>query len=276
MTKGRDIVMVNSNLVYESDFCYSLEKDYSNDHDIKQIYKDGVTPQLILTASRLIRERENSPLIKLNFETIPIVSDETDPQNIENLPEIIDIACSSGSLKMVMECIEFTKSEDIMLKMQGPFSILLSLVGGDQLFKWLCKYKNEINYSLDKITDAISDYATEAINKGVRIISLADPSAMADLLGEKKYKEFSAKYLISFLNKIEPYLENSLVHLCPRTSIILEKYGFVTSEIIYYERGNYAQALIELAQHSTVKFVGHRCVNAETVKNDKIYVLKLR
>lgn len=266
-------------LLEQDSLCYQYERDFSKDDEVTNILKDGVTSRAMLHASKAIKSKENSRLIKLplslNVETEALSIEGVDYSNINDLSFIADIACSSGSLKMVLECIEIAGVEDIMLKVQGPFSCLLSVVGSNTLFKWMGKSQEEVERALDKITDGLANYMKEAVKKGVNIISLADPSGMVKILGENNYKRFVAKYIIKLLKKIAPYLEHAIVHLCPLTSMPLEKYGFITTQTYYYDRSNYAQALIELAHYETIHFIGHRCINAENISNDKVYILSI-
>ena len=255
-------------------FCFEFENSYYKDNDIISILQNGVTPQNILNASRIIRDKENSRFLKLPVDFISRV--KVQPKvSIEELPKITDAIYSGEELKVTLESIELAGNEDIILRVLGPFSALLQNVDSNTLFKWLYKHKNEVHFALKKITEAQTAYINSALNKGVNIISLAEPSALVEVIGEERYREFIIYYIVKLLKEIEANLDKSIVHICPRTSYQLERCGFVTREVLSYCSNSYAQALVELAQNNNIKYIGHRCINAENTKVDKIYVLKL-
>ncbi|OGO79545.1 MAG: hypothetical protein A2Y23_09775 [Clostridiales bacterium GWB2_37_7] len=255
-------------------FCYELENSYYKDNDITSIFQHGVTPQNILNTSRIIRDKEKSRFLKLPVDFISPIKAQT-KVSIKELPKIAEAIYCSEDLKAALESIELADNEDIILRVLGPFSALLENVDTNTLFKWLCKHKSEMHFALEKTTETLAAYINSALNKGVNIISFAEPSALAEVIGEDRYKEFIIYYTVKLLKEIEANLDKSIVHICPRTSFQLERYGFVTREVISYCSDSYGKALLELAQNNNIKYIGHRCINAENTKVDKIYVLKL-
>lgn len=256
---------------YSQDLCNSLETNHFEDEDVKHLLNGGFTSSHLLEAAHLIRQKENSPLLKLNLE---MEADE-DVDCIKNLQKVLEIACSSGTMKVTMDCIENAQTESIMLKVQAPFSALMMLIGSNRTFKWICAYPQEMHHALRTLTERTADFCIEAISKGMSIISLADPSGMLELLGEKRYKEFCAFYALLLIRKLNPYLDNAVVHICPRTSLVLEKLQLIHADMRHYETENYANAVLELSKQSGVRVLGHRCINAEYSRDNRAYVLTL-
>lgn len=257
-----------------NNFCFKSENSYYKDNEITSILNNGVTPQNILNASRIIRDKEKSRFLKLPVDFISQV--KVQPKaTIEELPQIAEAVYCWEKLEATLESIELAGKEDVILRVLGSFSALLENVDSNTLFKWLCKHKNEMHLALKKITEAQITYINSALDKGVNIISLAEPSAMAEIIGEGRYREFVTYYTVKLLKGIEANLDKSIVHICPKTSYQLERYGFVTGEVLSCCSNSYAQALIELTQNNNIKYIGHRCINAEHAEVDKIYVLKL-
>lgn len=254
---------------YSQELCSTLEINHYDDEDVKEIFQEGVTSRSLLEAAYLVRQKEKSPLIKLNFE----MGTEEDVDNISNLQQVLEIACSSGTMRVTLDCIENAKTEAIMLKVQAPFSALMMLVGTNRTFKWLCAYPREMHRALRLLTERTSQFCIEAISKGTPIISLADPSGMLELLGEKRYKEFCAFYMLRLLRKLYPYLDKSVAHVCPRTSLLLDKFNIVRAEVFNYEKENYADAILECVPHEDKRILGHRCINAEHFADNRIFVL---
>lgn len=264
---------MGESVVNSNNFCFEFENSYYKDNDIISILHNGVTPENILNTSRLIRDKEKSRFLKLPVNFISQV--KTQPKvSIEELPKVAEAVNCREEFKVTLESIELAGNEDIILRVLGPFSALLQNIDSNTLFKWLYKHKNEMHFALKKITEALAAYINTALSKGVSIISLAEPSAMPEVIGEGCYREFVIYYTVKLLKEIEANLNESIVHICPKTSYQLEKYGFMAEEALSYCSNSYAQALIELAHNNNIKYIGHRCINAEHVKVDKIYVLK--
>lgn len=256
---------------YAQELCNSLEINHFEDEDVKEIFRGGYTPSHLLEAASLIRQKENSPLLKLNLE----MEAEEDVESIENLQKILEIACSSGTMQVTLDCIENARTESVMLKVQAPFSALMVLIGSNRTFKWICAYPREMHRALRELTQRTADFCLEAISRGTPLISLADPSGMLELLGKKRYQEFCAFYVVLLLRKLLPHLDQAAVHICPRTSLILEKFQLVHADMYHYETKNYANAVLKYAEQRDNRIIGHRCINAEYARDDRIYVLNL-
>ena len=160
--------------------------------------------------------------------------------------------------------------KSIMIKIQGAFSCLLSELGSNELFKMLIKDKARVRISLEKINSDIAGSIIKAVNCGTKIISFAESSAMPDIIGEANYREFVAFPTISLFKSVENSIENSLIHICPRCSIQLERYGLIDAIGHHVENKNY----IEILKDSNYKFVGHNCINRKNV--DELYEIRLR
>ena len=256
---------------YSSDLCNALEIDHFEDEDVKHLLNEGVTSSSLLEAAHLIQQKEKSPLLKLNLD----MEAEEDVNHIENLPKILEIACSSGTMQVTLDCIESDRTRSVMLKVQAPFSALMMLIGSNRTFKWICAHPREMHWALQTLTEKTFDFCREAISRGVPILSLADPSGMLELLGEKRYQEFCAFYAILLLRKLMPYLDETVVHICPRTSLILERLQLIHGEMHHFTHENYAGVVLQYAKQREVHIMGHRCINLEHSVDNRAYILTL-
>ena len=157
-----------------------------------------------------------------------------------------------------------------MINIQGAFSSLLSEFGFHRLFKMLIKDKAGVKANLEMLNFEIAGNIREAANRGTKIISFAEPSAMPSLMGDHNYKEFVADYVISLFRSVENSTGNSLIHICPRCSILLEEYGLVDVAEYCADHRDY----IDILKDSDLKFVGHNCMNQKNV--EKLYEIRLR
>lgn len=257
------------------DFCYGAENSYYKDKDITDIFHNGITPENILEASRTVKYKEKSMFLRLPVNFISQANARTS-KSIEELLEIVESIYKDKEFEAVLESIELSGDEYVILDVLGPFSTLLQNIDSNTLFKWLYKYKSQMHFALEKITESLSAYINTALSKGANIISLAEPSAIINVIGENRYKEFVIYYIVKLLRDIESSITKNIVHICPIISYQLESYGYLTREVLSCQSQSYGQALIEIAQNSSIKYVGHRCINAEHAKVDKIYALRGR
>ena len=246
-----------------------LETGFLSAGDKKALEGPGLTPPRLLEAARLVRQRENSRLLKLSLD----IEAEEEIDRPESIRKVLEIACASGTMKTTLECIENAKPEAVMLKVQAPFSALMLLTGSDRAFQWICSYPAEMHRALRTLTERTAGFCIEAIARGTPLLSLADPSGMPELLGKRRYEEFCAFYTLLLLRKLYPHLEQAVAHICPRTSLVLEKLGLLHAEVRRTRTDRYADAVLELAADSTVRWLGHRCINAEQTAETRAFVL---
>ena len=160
-------------------------------------------------------------------------------------------------------------------EVQAPFSALMESIGSNRALKWICKYPQDMHRMLRMLTEQTYISCKEMTVKGVPVISLADPSAIPELMGEKRYQEFAAFYVILLLKKLFPYLDKTVIHLCPRTSLLLEKSGLVRAKVFHYENGDYADAVLTCAKDKEIRILGHRCIHTENHVDGCCYALEL-
>lgn len=247
-------------------YCSTYERDYSRDEDIAPLLSGG-TPEGMLAAVRRVRSRENGVFLKLPMEAY---RPEPDCPEIGRAPGLV---LNGEGLHKALKCIELAGDEPVMLRLSGPFSAFFSAAGTDATFRWLRKNSPEVKQSLERIADGLAEYASVAAEKGARIISVADPCAMIQVLGEKAYREFAAAYLVRMLKGILPRARESVVHLCPRASRQLQESGYVTVREISVPQSCYADALLRAAPMTLDCAAGHRCVNMEQAAVDTLILL---
>ncbi len=246
-------------------YCSALERDYSHDADIVPLLAVG-SPEGMLAAARRVCQRENSAFLKLPIQA---AGPALDCPEISSVPGLV---LSSKDLQNALKCLELA-DEPVMLRLSGPFSCFMAAAGTDATFRWLHKKGPEVKQALGTIADGLAEYAVGAAPKGARIISVAEPCAMAEVLGEKKYREFAAEYLIRFLRQALPHVRGSIVHLCPRASRQLEEFGCMAAQKISVPQGTYANVLLSAPQIADGVVVGHRCVNMEQATVDTLILL---
>lgn len=185
-------------------------------------------------------------------------------KSIEELENIKELDLTKGRIKTVLEAVELLslQGETTVLSVEGPFTIISSLMDPMIFYKALRKNKESVEKLLHTVEDSIVKYIIEGINKGAKIISYGDPAGAMDIVGPKVYSEFSGKISYNILKKVEPFLKNSIIHLCGKTSTALESIGLISSNAIgFKEVITYGEAIERVInEEKKVSFIGNSCI----------------
>ncbi|KNY27981.1 uroporphyrinogen decarboxylase family protein [Pseudobacteroides cellulosolvens] len=199
-------------------------------------------------------------------------------KKIEELADIKEIDLEKGRIKEVLDAVSLLKlkEKNVVLNVEGPFTIIALLIDSMSLYKGIKNRRDLIESTLQKIEDSLFKYILEGVNKGADIISYADPTGDLGLVGPKIYREISGKHSYNLLKRVEGHLDNSIIHLCGKTSIAFEKTGFCVSKPVEVEAGlTYGEAIIRMLGRSDINFVGHRCLRSTPLIMKKPAVWKI-
>lgn len=187
-------------------------------------------------------------------------------ENIEQLAGLQMMDFNSGRIKSVLAAVETLaqNGEIVTLNVCGPFTIISSLVDPMVFYKAIRKNRKAVDEALELISDNILHYILEGIKRGAQIVSYADSLGSADMVGPLVYKECAAEASLKVLKKLQAkgVLEDSLCHVCGKTSVSLEKYGFVKSFPINLDPSKtYGESIIDLLQNrNAARIIGHNCI----------------
>ncbi|MDR2797131.1 MAG: hypothetical protein LBB80_02205 [Treponema sp.] len=185
----------------------------------------------------------------------------THPSELYDLPQITEAA----PVRDVFEAIQKKDpGKTALLKVNGPYSVLASLVEPKLFYRWLGKEQAAVRQGLETISAGIKAYIQEAFALGVKILSLADPYANVGLLGESHYRVFAAAPLIRLVQGV---LQESpqtgagrIIHLCPHNSLPLEQFGFLKSETVLRVYPTSYTLLLINGTAKGIPLAGHRCI----------------
>ncbi|TYQ12754.1 UNVERIFIED_CONTAM: uncharacterized 2Fe-2S/4Fe-4S cluster protein (DUF4445 family) [Acetivibrio alkalicellulosi] len=181
-------------------------------------------------------------------------------QSIDNIYSKLEII-KNPVIQNTLECIQRQSQKKIVLNVQGPFSILATLVNPAKLYKYRGESKEFLLDVLNNIASSLGEYTVEAVKRGVDIISFADPEGVMEIVGEGFYKELSGRAAYTYLKIVEPYLSKTLVHICGKTSYSLQRGGFIINKVYRTDEKEYIKILFEYAKNSKFKYTGHRCIH---------------
>lgn len=203
-------------------------------------------------------------------------------KNIDELKNLKNINLTNGRIKELLDAIEILAKEDeiVALNISGPFTIATSLIDPMIFYKAIRKDEETIKQILKKIEKNIIIFLGKALEKGVSIISFSDSVASVDIVGPYVYKNIVGDVILDVLKGIEEFkrISNFIVHICAKTSIPLESYGFIRSTPIKLEnKMTYGQAMINIIQNKNdIFFIGHSCMKKtpSKLKNSKVWKIE--
>lgn len=197
-------------------------------------------------------------------------------KTIDAISNVKNIDLTKGKLRDVLDSIKELKAskETVCLYVSGPITIATSLMESSLFYRAFRKDKDKLIILLKVIEDSLVDYILEAEAMGADIISYADPVGTIDIVGPKMYEALSGKITYSILKRIEGKLNNTIVHLCGKTSTSLEAIGLIKPNTIELnEPAPYDEILRNLTKEkNSTNFIGHWCINMK--KSSKIVFLK--
>ncbi|MBL4934397.1 methylcobamide--CoM methyltransferase [Clostridium sp. YIM B02515] len=217
--------------------------------------------------------------IKLGDEKIGPRVGEYAYKSIEDLKNIKPIDFSTGRISEVLKAVEKLSSEgeEVALNIQGPFTIMSSLIDPVLFYKAVRKDRAAVEAFMEVICKSTVQYAEEGLKRGAKIISYGDSAGNIDILGPKMYKDFSGRYSYEVLKQIESKLGKAFVHICGVTSTSLNKSGFIKSTPIGIDKDmTYGDALKLITElRKDVKLIGYNCLKRTTLKMKKPVVWKI-
>ncbi len=164
-------------------------------------------------------------------------------------------------IKTILGAISLEQQNPVLLQVQAPFSLLAYLMEPMELYRKLRKDPDGMKCLLHRVSVELVRYVKAALSMGAKIISIADPCASLEILGEKNYQLFAGTALMDMLWQLEPFLIQGVVHLCPRSSYLLERYGYISVDRILVEERWQESVLLDMARNQDIYFTGHQCIH---------------
>jgi len=132
-----------------------------------------------------------------------------------------------GKIPILLEALKLTKDAlindvDVSASMSGPFSVAASVVGTENLLKWMIRYPKKVHTLMEIVAESNNRYIEEVAKLGISI-SFADPVSSTSLISPKQFREFSLPALQKNINKIKEKTGSSPgIHICGKSRDIWE------------------------------------------------------
>ncbi|GAB6156653.1 methylcobamide--CoM methyltransferase [Desulfosporosinus burensis] len=184
--------------------------------------------------------------------------------SIEEMSNLQSLELNEDRIREVLDAVEILveAGEKVALNVEGPFTILSSLIDPMNFYKGLRKDPLRIQEILAVVEEGIIRYSLEGIKRGASIISYGDPVGAIGIIGPKVYREYSGPSSWRIIKSIKEAGGKVLLHLCGKTSTALVKTEMARSYPLEAdEASTYGQALLGLLDETTEPIViGHRCI----------------
>jgi len=184
--------------------------------------------------------------------------------SIEEMSDLQCLALNEGRIREVLDAVEILAEagEKVALNVEGPFTILSSLIDPLNFYKGLRKHPQRIQEILAVVEEGIIRYSLEGIKRGASIISYGDPVGAIGIIGPKVYREYSGPSSWRIIKGIKDADGKVILHLCGKTSTALEKIQMARSYPIEMDGAmTYGQGLLaQLDKATEPQVIGHRCI----------------
>lgn len=189
----------------------------------KKIGADGVR---VSTTLRGVGEAMGSklhyPNNNLQLLETPAINHVKDIVNLEpSNPE------KDGRLPIVLKALKMLKKEienksRVGLGLTGPFSTAASVVGTENLLKWMIKYPEDVHILMEIVTESNNKLIVKAAELGAGV-GFSDPVSSTSLISAKQFNVFSAPYLKRNVEKVIELTGSSpSIHICGNSKGIWE------------------------------------------------------
>jgi len=202
------------------------------------------------------------------LDVIPCINS---PEQLLRLPRLSESEQMKNNLARIRE---LSKKQPFMANAIAPYS-LLTMIASVKLMAWLVRYPDETLSALWFCAAELGWYISELFIAGAKVVSLSDPHAQRELMGDSRFVKFCAGSQMALLQQIIKFNAKGVLHLCPYCFMPLEEYGLVCIKEKKPAEETYEHALLTAADtaHETV-LIGRQCPH--TKQTDFIYYLSIQ
>ena len=134
---------------------------------------------------------------------------------------------TKGRAAAVIEAVRILKLRSagvpVIGNITGPVSVAGTLVDMSVFLNDMRKHPGECARLLDIITDALIIYGRAMAEAGADAICVAEPSGTGEILGAKRFREFTVPYINRLLDAIDVPVK--IVHICGKLRAVYEELG---------------------------------------------------
>lgn len=132
-----------------------------------------------------------------------------------------------GKLPLILKSLKIIKERighevNVGAGLAGPFSTAASVVGTENLLKWMLKYPKQVHILMEIVTESNNRFIEKAAELGLGV-GFSDPVSSTSLISVKQFKEFSAPYIKKNVDKMKSISGGRpSIHICGTSKGIWE------------------------------------------------------
>ena len=123
---------------------------------------------------------------------------------------------SKGRIKVVLDTIALMKERDpetpVIGNLTGPFSLAGSIIEMSEVLKSLRREPQAVHDMMSKLAGLQAEFGRRMVHAGADFICVSEPSGTGEIMGKKRFSEFSVKYINKVLDGIKG--AKKIVHIC--------------------------------------------------------------
>ncbi|MDO5707217.1 MAG: uroporphyrinogen decarboxylase family protein [Andreesenia angusta] len=201
--------------------------------------------------------------------------------NLYDIPKKIDSLYTDRILTALNITRKLSdKGYIVSFNIDGPFTILGSLIDPIKLFKSFKKNPKLLKSIIDFLSSVIIEFGNKVIESNASIISYSDSSGTIDLIGPRLFNEFCTEPNLKIIKSFRSQIENkkSIIHICGKSTYGL--YSTDKIEIIPHmtKESKYRDALLKIIDENKIKIIGNSCLGKINLKpfNSEIFEIIIK
>ena len=144
---------------------------------------------------------------------------------------------SKGRIKVVLDTIAAIKEKDsecpVIGNLTGPFSLAGSLIEMSEVLKSLRRDPQSVHDMMTRISDLQAEFGRKMVEAGADFICISEPSGTGEIMGKKRFSEFSVKYINRVLDGICE--AKKIVHICGDLSNVYDVLGDLHCHVFSFD-----------------------------------------
>lgn len=187
---------------------------------------------------------------------------------------------SKGRIRTVLDTISIIKANDqecpVIGNLTGPFSLAGSLVDMSVILKELRRAPESVHALMNRIAAEQIGFGRQMIDAGADFICISEPSGTGEIMGRKRFLEFSVKYINDILHGLGK--TGTIVHICGDLSGVYDLLGNIKCDVFSFDAvvpvKNIRPYLGDKAVMGNVSTFAIGSGNAETVRKMSLHALE--
>lgn len=148
-------------------------------------------------------------------------------REIEEMIMACEEPTAVNRLDVVIKSIEILSQNNhdlpVIGNLTGPLSLATSVLDPMKFFRLMRKEPSKVHICLEHITKFLLGFARRQLAAGADVISIEDPTATGEIIGNANFREFVTPRLARLVREIRAVGAGVIVHICGDAGLLLEE-----------------------------------------------------